>query len=45
MVTSYAANVVPYFDAMKKADPAANTGVPWRSVEGRPRGRLSRTLS
>jgi hypothetical protein len=29
MATSYAANVVPYFDAMKKADPAAKIGVPW----------------
>jgi hypothetical protein len=29
MARSYAANVVPYFDAMKKADPAAKIGVPW----------------
>ncbi len=29
MATSYAANVMPYFDAMKKADPAAKIGVPW----------------
>jgi hypothetical protein len=29
MATSYAANVVPYLDAIKKADPAARIGVPW----------------
>ncbi len=29
MATSYAANVVPYFEAMKKADPRARIGVPW----------------
>ena len=29
MAASYAANVVPYSNAMKKADPAARIGVPW----------------
>jgi hypothetical protein len=29
MATSYAANVVPYLKAMKKADPAIKIGVPW----------------
>jgi hypothetical protein len=29
MATSYAANVVPYLQAMKKADPGAKIGVPW----------------
>jgi hypothetical protein len=29
MATSYAANVVPYLQAMKKADPGAQIGVPW----------------
>jgi len=29
MATSYAANVVPYLQAMKKANPATKIGVPW----------------
>jgi hypothetical protein len=29
MATSYAANVLPYLEAMKRADPTARIGVPW----------------